>query len=1121
MSPYDVTERRAGYFFILIFTFLAIGISSTGYFYYRYHERYFRADMENHLSGVAKLKVGELALWRRERLADGAILLKNTAFSNLVRRFLENPEDKNAQQLLWVWIGAHMKSYQYKGVSLFDTHAALRMSAPEDWGQIDAYSVENISGIMRQGRVDFLDFHRDTPDGAVHLSVVIPIFSEPDFSRPLGIIVFDIDPQTYLYPLINKAPSPTQTAETLLVRRDGDSVLFLNELRFRKNTALNLRIPLTQTNVPAVMAALGYEGVVEGVDYHGKPVIAVIKAVPNSPWSLVSKIDISEVYEPLEEQLWLVSITVAGLLLGAGAAVFVVWRQQSLRYYRERFEATRAVRESEARLNATQHQAKIGGWEFNVEKQTVFWTDEAYRIHDLEPVVGDPTAQEHIEKSLECYDPVDRPVILAAFQRCAQEGEPYDLEFPFTTVKGRKLWIRTMASPVFDNGKVVKVIGNITDITERKRVENKLIASQNELSNAQQIAHLGNWDLNLKTGKGTWSDETYRIFGFEPGAFEPTFDKFMECVHPEDRKIVEEYYPEIFSGRQSRVEFDFRIIRPDGEERILHDKMEVATHENGKPVKVIGVNLDITERKRSEEALVQSERKYRSLFTNMRNGFAYCEMIFDENNQPVDWIYLQINDAFERVIGLKKEAVEGKRVTEIFPGIRDFRPNLFEIYGKVALTGEGTEFTICFDILNIWLAISVYCPQPGYFAAVFDDVTDLKKAEIALLESEELHRAIMETANDAVICIDLNGKVCMWNRRAEEMFGYTAQEAMGKNVHEFITPKKYQERARAGFAKFLLTGEGPIINKTTEITALRRDGSEFPVELSVAAVKMKDGWGASAIIKDITARKEWENKLTETNEKLKKAMDDIERTHALLIRQEKLAAMGQLSAGVAHEIKNPLNIISTSTQLMMMEDGLPGEAMESGKIIMEQIARAVKIIDNLREFARERKPERKEVYLNQFLDKTISLVAYEMRGEGIEIAMEFSPEPIRIMGDEDQLAQVFLNITNNARDSMNMKKKSYSFEEAEKIGWKAKLTVRTLVEEGKAKISFEDTGVGISEENKRKLFTPFFTTKGETKGTGLGIAIAFGIIENHGGTIEFESEEGKGAAFTVTIPLAG
>ena len=133
-------------------------------------------------------------------------------------------------------------------------------------------------------------------------------------------------------------------------------------------------------------------------------------------------------------------------------------------------------------MNATQRLSKVGGWEWDVEKQTMFWTAETYRIHDFDPNELIPGTPEHIEKSLACYEPADRPAILQAFQRCAEFGESYDLEFPFTTALGRRLWIRTTACPVYDNGRIVSVIGNIMDITEHKKDQEQLIESERRLS---------------------------------------------------------------------------------------------------------------------------------------------------------------------------------------------------------------------------------------------------------------------------------------------------------------------------------------------------------------------------------------------------------------------------------------------------------------------------------------------------------------------------------------------------------------------------------------------------------------------------------------------------------------
>ncbi|MEE8194515.1 MAG: PAS domain S-box protein, partial [Dehalococcoidales bacterium] len=169
---------------------------------------------------------------------------------------------------------------------------------------------------------------------------------------------------------------------------------------------------------------------------------------------------------------------------------------------------------------------------------------------------------------------------------------------------------------------------------------------------------------------------------------------------------------------------------------------------------------EITKCKRAEEILQESERKYRSLFDNMLNGFAYCKILVDENNQPIDFIYLEVNDAFERLTGLRREDVIGRKVTEAIPGTKESHPGLFGIYGKVALTGEATEFDIDFKPLGISLAISVYSPQKGYFIAVFEDITKRKQAEQEIQLLLTLTQAISESQDfDAALGIAI-GKVC-------------------------------------------------------------------------------------------------------------------------------------------------------------------------------------------------------------------------------------------------------------------------------------------------------------------------------------------------------------------------
>ena len=345
------TGRRAERGLLLIFAVLSLGIVVGGAFYYRHYERQFRAAAEHQLSAIAELKVGELAQYRKERLDDAAVFFNNTAFSGLVRRFFNHPEDVDAQQQIQEWTVKLVATGQYDLVHLLDTQGVTRLSSPAGAPPISSVVSQRLPEILRSGQVTFQDFHRNEHDQRVYLDILIPLFDEQNASRPLGVFYLRIDPDKYLYPFIQRWPVPSQTAETLLVRREGNDVLFLNELKFRTNTALNLRISLTSNNMPAVKAVLGQQGIVDGTDYRGAPALAALRAVPDSPWFLVARIDTAEVFAPMRARLWQVVIMIAVLIFGSAACVGLVWRQQQSRFYRAQYESAEALRRSETKFH--------------------------------------------------------------------------------------------------------------------------------------------------------------------------------------------------------------------------------------------------------------------------------------------------------------------------------------------------------------------------------------------------------------------------------------------------------------------------------------------------------------------------------------------------------------------------------------------------------------------------------------------------------------------------------------------------------------------------------------------------------------------------------------------------
>ena len=259
----------------------------------------------------------------------------------------------------------------------------------------------------------------------------------------------------------------------------------------------------------------------------------------------------------------------------------------------------------------------------------------------------------------------------------------------------------------------------------RQRViEEQLRASEARMNRTQEIALLGSWELEVGDDRLHWSDQVYRIFGLRPQEFGATYEAFLDRVHPDDRAAVDEAYSGSLREGRDTYEIEHRVVRSDGTIRTVHEKCEHIRDTSGMIVRSVGMVHDITERKKVEETLKESEQRYRSLFENMLEGYAHCQMIFDEG-RPKDFIYRDINPAFEALTGLRN--VIGKKVSEVIPDIRATDPELFEIFGRVASTGTPERFERYVEALEMWFSVSVYSPRREYFVAVFDVITERKQ----------------------------------------------------------------------------------------------------------------------------------------------------------------------------------------------------------------------------------------------------------------------------------------------------------------------------------------------------------------------------------------------------------
>ena len=312
-------------------------------------------------------------------------------------------------------------------------------------------------------------------------------------------------------------------------------------------------------------------------------------------------------------------------------------------------------------------------------------------------------------------------------------------------------------------------------------------------------------------------------------------------------------------------------------------------NEKGELTHCVHIAKDITELKKAEEALRKSEQEYSSLFANMIDGFAYCQMIFDKSGKPVDFIYLQINEAFEKITGLKKELVVGKKVTEAIPRIKEENPELFEIYGKVALTGKKEKFEVYFKPLNAWLSISVYCPGRGFFAAMFEDITERKQSEEKLSNLKKFDERIIDSLDDALLVIDPDDyKIINTNEVALKQLKLRKEELIGKTcygtTHHSLTPCNSQEHV-CPIRRVLETKESIVV----EHRHFDENNNERIVEVSARLVKNPEGKAVIIHVeRDITERKQMEKKIHEA-EKRYRALFDQAPIGILLIDTETTA----------------------------------------------------------------------------------------------------------------------------------------------------------------------------------------------------------------------------------------
>jgi len=650
-----------------------------------------------------------------------------------------------------------------------------------------------------------------------------------------------------------------------------------------------------------------------------------------------------------------------------------------------------------------------------------------------------------------------------------EKGLKWDAEVCITIAKKEKGGVQTYAY--------------LRDITERKRMEREIREATKRF---EKIAEMG--------------DDGVIVFD-EDSRIEFANQMASEIMGlPKDQILGREFFSLI--GKRDEEFLEEMVMRGEGMGQKVCTEMSLQaspgqikeaevciapTRSDDGRIKMYAYIRDITERKKFERELRESEEKFRNLFERVRHGL----FISTRGGR-----FLDCNQAMLEMAGYqdKEEFLKIDIAKDLYvnPEDRKTFQRLIEQQGFVKdlemefIKKDGEKITVL-------LTAHVKRDETGKvirYEGINIDISDRKRMERELKEANEFLMNLIESSVDGIIVTNMKGDILIFNKGAENILGYKAEEVVGKmhirNIYQPGVAKEVMDKLRSpDFGGVGKLNSFPIFHR-------RKDGEMIEGDLSASIIYDEDGREIASIgiFKDLRERLGMEREL----QKMREA----------LLQSEKLAAMGRLTSQVAHELNNPIYGIMNTLELLKTEIPPESKRRRILELSLSEIQRLSEMLRNMLSFSKPEEEKRRPVKIDELIEGILLVMEKQMKESNIQVEASFDSDIPEVMASTNQMRQVMLNILKNAKEAMP------------KGGT---LTVRTAREGNKVMVHIQDTGTGIPEEIRDKIFEAFFTTKQKVKGVGLGLSVCYGIIKDHGGEIKVESEEGKGTTFTISLPI--
>ncbi len=1264
------------------------------------------------LSAMAEDRSAVVTHWVAEKVRDGAALARNPEVGALLKESGGTAGAGGRRRQLLGWFS---RAEGYLAAYVLDASGAV-VAQTSGSPPIEASCVALAGRVLTHGPVAAA-FHV-LPDGtpAVAFAVPIPPLADgnerPSGESP-GVVVLEADPSHWLYPFLVSEPIPSSSGEVLLARMEADEIVFLSPLRHRPARPPTFRVP--------AMKSLAARAVLEGrqvfqdvLDYRGVPVFAVGRPIAATSWWLVAKVDQHEALAGFHDEVRNNALLLAGAALVIAGAMLGLWRARRARletavtqseqrfallrdhandavvftrkdgrlydvnraaevlygYPREELigldmrkvlpEAARVVSIPRMDLGGddkgvvfevvhvrrdgtpfpvevSSHPVHVDGEEMflsiirdisarkraeedlrksneiikgilNAIPARVFWKDKnlvylgcnAVFAHDAgfadpQDLIGKDDYQMGWHDQAELYRANDRQVIESGCSRVLKEE-------PQTTPEGGTVTLLTSKVPLLDsNGEISGLLGTYMDITERKRTEEALresearyralvLSANDAIVTADDAGFIVGWNLGAE-----------RMFGYAEA--EVTGQSLTVLMPDRYRERHRDGMKRVVGGGRSSVvgtTVELDGVRKDGTEFPL--ELSLSQCEVNGACLFTSIIRDITERKRAEETLRESEARYRALIDGSADGIAIAEIGTKT--------FKYVNPALCRMLGYSADEMRTMGVSDIHP--KDAVQRVVAEFEAQA-RGDKTLATdipclrkdgavVFVDINTAKITIDDRPCNVGFFR----NITERKRAEGALRESEERFRILFEQAADCIFLLEIGPEgipvIRDANRATFRLLGYERDELIGQPV-SFTDAAPDASKVVAERRRNVLSGTGALF----EVRHRCKDGTILDFECSVTELQIGSKTLAVSVERDVSERKRAQEELGRLAAVVKQTAEAVVMTdmtgkimyvnpaftrvtgyapeevlgqnprilksgkqpkeyyrelwdtilagntwhghfvnrrkdgslyeedavispvrdsaggitylvavkrdvtqeimlEAQLRQRQKLEAIGRLAGGVAHDFNNLLQAMLAGTQLLRSGAVEKQQVASAVADLEEQIWRGASLTRQLLQFSRQEAPRLERLDINEVVRNAAKLVRRLVR-ENIALEVRVADTPLVVEGDRGQLTQVVMDLAVNATDSMP-------------TGGSLVIAVDS-VDRDTVVLSVTDTGHGIPEEVRDHIFDPFFTTKGVGKGSGLGLAAAHGIVTQHGGRIELESRVGEGTTFRVFIPRLG